>query len=76
MAHISVPKQQLQSLNFDSFMLPLVKLHPMAPELKSRGDRPLKMTFEDQLNALVYFHLQEHKSARHLIQDLKLKLDT
>jgi lysyl-tRNA synthetase class II len=43
----------------------------MAPELKSRGDRPLKMTFEDQLNALVYFHLQEHKSARHLIQDLK-----
>jgi len=43
----------------------------MTPELKSRGDRPLKMTFEDQLNALVYFHLQEHKSARHLVQDLK-----
>jgi hypothetical protein len=71
MAHISVPKQQLESLNFDKFMFPLVKLHPMAPELKSRGDRPLKMTFEDQLNALVYFHLQEHKSARHLVQDLK-----
>ncbi|MCB9495247.1 MAG: IS4 family transposase [Desulfobacteraceae bacterium] len=71
MAHISIPKQQLQSLNFDNFMFPLVKLHSMAPELKSRGDRPLKMTFEDQLNALVYFHLQEHKSARHLIQDLK-----
>ena len=29
------------------------------------------MTFEDQINALVYFHLQEHKSARHLAQDLK-----
>ena len=71
MAHISVPKQKLQSLNFDNFMFPLVELHLMAPELKSRGDRPLKMTFEDQLNALVYFHLQEHKSARHLIQDLK-----
>ena len=71
MAHILVPKQQLQSLNFDNFIFPLVKLHPMAPELKSRGDRPLKMTFEDQLNALVYFHLQEHKSARHLVQDLK-----
>lgn len=28
------------------------------------------MTFEDQVSALVYFHLQEHKSARHLIQDL------
>ena len=71
MAHISVPKQQLQSMNFDNFIFPLVKLHPMTPELKSRGDRPLKMTFEDQLNALVYFHLQEHKSARHLVQDLK-----
>jgi hypothetical protein len=71
MAHISVLKKQLQSLNFDKFMSPLVKLHSMAPEFKSRGDRPLKMTFEDQLNALVYFHLQEHESARHLIQDLK-----
>lgn len=71
MAHISVPKQQLQSLNFDNFRFPLVELYPMAPELKSRGDRPLKMTFEDQLNALIYFHLQEHKSARHLVQDLK-----
>ncbi len=71
MAHISVPKKPIQSLNFDNFFFPLIKLHPMAPELKSRGDRPLKMTFEDQLKALVYFHLQEHKSARHLIQDLK-----
>ncbi|MBF0230866.1 MAG: hypothetical protein HQK63_14965 [Desulfamplus sp.] len=29
------------------------------------------MTFENQLNALIYFHLQEHTSARHLIQDMK-----
>jgi hypothetical protein len=29
---------------------------------------PLKMTFEDELKALVYFHLQEHKSARHLVR--------
>lgn len=44
---------------------------PDAPELLSRRDRPLKMTFEDQLHALLFFHLQEHKSARHLIQDLQ-----
>ena len=25
------------------------------------------MTFEDQLNALIFFHLEEHTSARHLI---------
>jgi len=67
----SIPKKQLQSLAFDKFKIPLVKLLPFTPELLSRGDRPLKMTFEDQLNALVYFHLQEHKSARHLIQDLE-----
>ena len=29
------------------------------------------MTFEDQLNALVYFHLEEHASGRDLIQALE-----
>ena len=29
------------------------------------------MTFEDQLNALIYFHLEEHTSARHLVQTLQ-----
>ena len=29
------------------------------------------MSFEEQLKALVYFHLQGHKSTRHLIQDMK-----
>ena len=71
MVCIPIQKKRLQSLAFDKFKIPLVKLLPFVPELLSRGDRPLKMTFEDQLNALVYFHLQEHKSARHLIQDLK-----
>jgi len=69
MAHISIPKHKIQSLTFDRFTSPLAELLTPAPELHPRGDRPLKMTFEDQLNALVYFHLQEHKSARHLIQD-------
>jgi hypothetical protein len=71
MAHISIPKKQIQSLIFDNFQAPLLKLLAFTPELSSRGDRPLKMSFKDQLSALVYFHLQEHKSARHLIQDLK-----
>ena len=41
------------------------------PELKSRGNRKLKMSFEDQLRALVFFHLEEHTSAQHLLQTLK-----
>ena len=39
--------------------------------LESRGNRPLQMSFEDHLKALVYFHLQDHKSVRHLLQILK-----
>ncbi|RLI68009.1 MAG: hypothetical protein DRP02_13435 [Candidatus Gerdarchaeota archaeon] len=39
--------------------------------LEARGDRPLQMTLEDQLRALVFFHLQEHTSAQHLLQVLQ-----
>ena len=41
------------------------------PPLESRGDRPLKMTFEDQLKSLIFFHLEEHTSAQHLLQVLE-----
>ena len=39
--------------------------------LEARGNRPLKMTFEDQLKALIFFHLEEHVSGQHLLQILK-----
>ena len=39
--------------------------------LSARGNRPLQMEFEDQLKALIYFHLEEHTSGRHLLQALK-----
>jgi hypothetical protein len=41
------------------------------PPLEARGHRPLKMTFNDQLKALIYFHLEEHVSAQHLLQVLE-----
>src|SRR5665811_1215573 len=41
------------------------------PLLQSRGDRPLQMTFEQQLKSLILFHLEEYDSARHLLQVLK-----
>ncbi len=31
----------------------------------------MQITFEDQLDALIYFHLEEHTSGRHLLQDLE-----
>ncbi|WP_425456388.1 IS4 family transposase [Desulfobotulus mexicanus] len=63
-------KKKIDSLTFNKFMLPIIKILPIIPALLSRGHRPLKMNFEDQLKALIYFHLQEHGSARHLIQDM------
>ncbi len=40
------------------------------PVLESRSNRPLQMTFEDQLKILTYYHLEEHSSGRHLLQVL------
>ena len=58
------------SKSYFYFIKPLYDILPDTPILKSRGDRPLQLTFENQLNALIYFHLQNHDSARHLIQEL------
>lgn len=50
---------------------PLLKILSKLSPLKSRGNRPLKMDFEHQLKALIFFHLEEHTSASHLLQVLK-----
>ena len=42
----------------------------MAP-LVSRGNRPLQLSFDDQLKALIYFHLEEFSSGRELLQALE-----
>lgn len=62
--------KKLDSQTFHNFIGPLSAILPETPALESRGDRPLQMTFEDQLKALVFFHLEEHVSGRHLIQVL------
>ena len=59
------------ALSFYKLYLPIIKILSKTPVLESRGDRPLKMNFEDQLKALIFFHLEEHSSGRHLIQVLK-----
>ena len=59
------------SPSFYQLYQPLVKILPETPILESRGDRPLQMTFEDQLKALIFFNLEEHNSGRHFIQALK-----
>ena len=65
-----VVKRKITSRTYDEFCLPLRDIPSGVPMLKSRGDRPLQMTFENQLNAVIWFHLQGHDSARHLVFDL------
>jgi len=64
-------QKKLRSDLFFQFLQPVESFVAEIPVLKSRGDRPLKMTFEDQLKILVFFHLEEHVSARHMLQVLE-----
>ena len=64
-------KKKYSARSFKKLTQPLAGIIPLIPEMTSRGNRPLKMTFEDQLNALIFFHLEEHTSARHLVQTLE-----
>ncbi len=66
--------KQLNSANAPPFCQvyqPIQKAMFGMPPLEARGHRPLKMTFEDQLKALIFFHLEEHTSAQHLLQVLQ-----
>jgi hypothetical protein len=57
--------------SFSQLYQPIEKAVIAMPPLLARGHRPLQMTFEDQLKALIFFHLEEYTSARHLLQVLE-----
>jgi hypothetical protein len=65
------PYGKNQPPSFIKLFQPVENMRSKIPALASRGDRPLKMSFEDQLKALIFYHLEEHVSGRHLIQVLK-----
>jgi len=52
------------------FRRPLKTILSDTPTLSSRGNKPLELSFEQQLNALILFHLEEHSSAQELLQFL------
>ena len=64
-------RKKFHSHLFLQFLRPLRDIILKAPVLMPRGDRPLKMSFEDQLNMLIFFHLEEHVSARQMLQVLE-----
>ena len=65
------PFKRLQAPSFHNLCCPTLGILPQVPVLESKGDRPLKMSFEDQLKALIFYHLEEHTSGRHLVQVLE-----
>jgi len=71
MPHVFKPKKNGQEVEFQHFFKPAQGAMIDMPKLESQGNRPLQMTFEDHLKALVYFHLEEHHSAQHLLQVLE-----
>jgi len=62
---------ETQEPSFQELWQPVENFSEYIPLLQSRGDRPLQMTFEQQLKSLILFHLEEYDSARHLLQVLK-----
>lgn len=64
-------KRKLDSPSFHQLYRPVQNALIGLPELKARGNRPLQMEFEDQLKGLIFFHLEEHCSGRHLLQVLE-----
>jgi hypothetical protein len=65
------PCRKKKDISFQKLTKPLGKILSEITPLLSRGNRKLQMTFEDQLNALIYFHLEDHDSGRDLIKALK-----
>jgi hypothetical protein len=63
-------RNKKNAATFGALWEPVQQILPHTPILEAKGDRPLQMTFEDQLKSLVYFHLEEHQSATHLLQIL------
>jgi hypothetical protein len=72
MPHTYYPGEKVhKTQTFERLFSTLKPIFPAVTPLGSKGDRPLQMDFESELNALIFFHLEEHASARHLILTLK-----
>src|SRR3990170_5211644 len=62
-------KQKIPS--FHKLFVPIDNIINHVPILQSKGNRSLQMNFEQQLKALIFYHLEEHSSGRHLLEVLE-----
>ena len=71
MPHTVKPQKSCQAVELQQLFKPIKGAMIDMPKLESKGNRPLQMSFEDHLKALIFFHLEEHHSAQHLLQVLE-----
>ena len=64
-------KRKQKSRAFKLILTPVFERFRSDNILESRGYRPLQMSFDDQLKALIYYHLQEYASGSELLQALE-----
>jgi len=57
--------------SFSQLSRPIRNIFSSMPPLEARGNKKLELNFEQQLNALILFHLDEHVSGSHLLQILR-----
>ena len=65
------PSQRFNTRSFKQLFEPVQDILPNLTPLESKGNRPLQLDFEHHVKALVYFHLEEFTSGRHLIQNIQ-----
>jgi hypothetical protein len=68
MLHIPDRLNKVNAPSFGQISLPIEHAMINMPPLEAKGNRPLKMTFDNQLKMLIFFHLQEFTSAQELLQ--------
>ena len=64
-------RRRAKSRAFKMLLDPIVSRCELSIELASRGYRPLQMTFEDQLKALIFYHLEGFSSGSELLQAME-----
>ncbi len=64
-------QQRRKSRAFKLILVPIFERFKSDNQLESRGYRPLQMSFDDQLKALIFYHLEEFSSGSELLQALE-----
>lgn len=69
--HVCEGQSRFSSASFAQFLKPLSPILSQVSPFESGCNKPMEMTFEHLLKSLIFFHLEEHTSGRHLLQVLE-----